>query len=148
MPIHCCQAELGRWVLPVSKGTAPTQVSLPHHVQDVGDAGGLDREAADHEPVLHVTIRQAVVVGQVGGIGDGDGGGAPLVGVVVLVLGDEYPRLQREFDPLLRSALIFFVMTLISAASFYSLAKNHRLRYWAQASMWLGLLGIGLYYWP
>jgi len=68
--------------------------------------------------------------------------------IVVLVLGDEYPRLQREFDPLLRSALIFFVMTLISAASFYSLAKNHKLRYWLQAAMWLGLLGIGLYYWP
>jgi len=68
--------------------------------------------------------------------------------IVVLVLGDEYPRLQQEFDPLLRSALIFFVMTLISAASFYSLAKNHRLRYWLQAAMWLGLLGIGLYYWP
>jgi len=68
--------------------------------------------------------------------------------IVVLVLGDEYPRLQREFDPLLQSALIFFVMTLISAASFYSLAKNHQYRYWLQAAMWLGLLGIGLYYWP
>jgi hypothetical protein len=68
--------------------------------------------------------------------------------IVVLVLGDEYPRLQREFDPLLRSSLIFFVMTLISAASFYSLAKNHKLRYWLQAAMWLGLLGIGWYYWP
>jgi hypothetical protein len=68
--------------------------------------------------------------------------------IVVLVLGDEYPRLQREFDPLLRSSLIFFVMTLISAASFYSLAKIHKLRYWLQAAMWLGLLGIGWYYWP
>ena len=68
--------------------------------------------------------------------------------IVVLVLGDEYPRLQREFDPLVQSALLFFGMTLICAASFYSLAKNHRLRYWLQAAMWLGLLGIGLYYWP
>jgi hypothetical protein len=68
--------------------------------------------------------------------------------IVVLVLGDEYPRLQREFNPLAQSALLFLGMTLISAASFYSLAKNHGLRYWFQAAMWLGLLGIGFYYWP
>jgi len=68
--------------------------------------------------------------------------------IVVLVLGDEYPRLQHEFDPLLRSSLIFLVMTSISAASFYSLAKSHATRYWLQAAMWLSLLGIGFYYWP
>ncbi len=68
--------------------------------------------------------------------------------IVVLVLGDEYPRLQREFDPLVQSAVLFFGMTLISAASFYTLAKNHGLRYWLQGAMWLGLLGIGFYYWP
>jgi len=68
--------------------------------------------------------------------------------IVVLVLGDEYPRLQREFDPLLQSALIFFGMTLISAASFYTLAKNLAYRYWVQAAMWLSLLGIGWHFWP
>ena len=68
--------------------------------------------------------------------------------IVVLVLGDEYPRLQREFDPLLRSAVIFFGMTLISAASFYTLAKNLAFRYWLQVAMWLSLLGIGWYFWP
>ena len=68
--------------------------------------------------------------------------------IVVLVLGDEYPRLQREFDPLLQSALIFFGMTLISAASFYTLAKNLAFRYWLQVAMWLSLLGIGWYFWP
>ncbi len=68
--------------------------------------------------------------------------------IVVLVLGDEYPRLQNEFDALLRSSLIFLGMTSISAASFYTLAKTHSLRYWLRAVMWLSLLGIGFYYWP
>ena len=68
--------------------------------------------------------------------------------IVVLILGDEYPRLQAEFDPLLRSMLLFLGMTTISAASFYTLAKSHASRYWVQAAMWLGLLGIGFYYWP
>ncbi|MGB5510830.1 MAG: hypothetical protein WBM87_03885 [Woeseiaceae bacterium] len=68
--------------------------------------------------------------------------------VVVLVLGDEYPRLQREFEPLLSSFVLFVFMTAVSAASFYSLIKKHRLRFWAQAAMWLGLLVTGAYYWP
>lgn len=68
--------------------------------------------------------------------------------IVVLVLGDEYPRLQREFEPLLSSLFLFLGMTVISALSFYTLVKNHRLRFWAQAAMWLGLFGTGYYYWP
>ena len=68
--------------------------------------------------------------------------------IVVLVLGDEYPRLQSEFDPLLNSLFVFLGMTVIAALSFYTLAKNHSLRYWAQAAMWLGLLGTGYYFWP
>jgi Na+-driven multidrug efflux pump len=68
--------------------------------------------------------------------------------IVVLVLGDEYPRLQHEFEPLLRSWVLFLGMTGIAAASFYSLAKNHPARYWAQAAMWLGLFAVGWYYWP
>lgn len=68
--------------------------------------------------------------------------------IVVLVLGDEYPRLQREFEPLLSSLFLFLGMTVISAFSFYTLIKNHGLRFWAQAVMWLGLFGTGYYYWP
>ena len=68
--------------------------------------------------------------------------------IVVLVLGDEYPRLQHEFDPLLSSAALFFGMTIVAALSFYALVKNHAWRYWAQAGMWLGLLATGYYYWP
>ena len=68
--------------------------------------------------------------------------------IVVLILGDESPRLQHEFDPLLSSAVIFFGMTIVAALSFYTLMKKHSLRYWVQAAMWLGLLATGYYYWP
>lgn len=67
---------------------------------------------------------------------------------IVLVLGDEYPRLQREFEPLLESLGIFVGMTLISAASFYGLLKNHPLRFLGQGAMWLGLIVTGWFYWP
>ncbi|MCH9693860.1 MAG: hypothetical protein K0U72_05065 [Gammaproteobacteria bacterium] len=68
--------------------------------------------------------------------------------IIVLVLGDEYPRLQREFDPLLQSLAIFVVMTAISAASFYSLLKNNAAWLWTQGAMWGGLLLTGWFYWP
>jgi hypothetical protein len=71
-----------------------------------------------------------------------------MVLIVFLLLGDDNPRLQHEFRPLLSSMLIFLVMTAISAASFYSLLIGHRARYAAQALMWLGLLGTAWYYWP
>lgn len=68
--------------------------------------------------------------------------------IVVLVLGDDYPRLQSEFEPLLKSFFIFLGMTTLSAASFYSLVRLHRLRFWAQGAMWLGLVATGWSYWP
>ena len=67
---------------------------------------------------------------------------------VFLVLGDEYPRLEHEFAPLVRSLVLFTAMTALCAASFYSLLKEHHLRWAAQLIMWLGLLGTGYYYWP
>ena len=68
--------------------------------------------------------------------------------IVVLVLGDEYPRLQSEFKPLLKSLLVFVGMTILSAASFYGLVRLHRLRFWAQGAMWIGLIATGWFYWP
>jgi hypothetical protein len=67
---------------------------------------------------------------------------------VFLVLGDEYPRLQHEFRPLLHSLLIFLSMTIISAVSFYALLINHRGRYWSLALLCLMIAATGRYYWP
>ena len=63
--------------------------------------------------------------------------------LVVLILGDEYPRLQREFDPLVESLALFLGMTALAAASFYTLIKNDARRYWLNAAMWAGLFGVG-----
>ena len=68
--------------------------------------------------------------------------------IVVMVLGNEYPRLAHEFDLLLNSFMIFVGMTAICALSFYGLLKMHPARYWGQAAMWASLLLTGWYYWP
>ena len=58
--------------------------------------------------------------------------------IIFWVLGDEYPRLSYEFDALVRSLALFTVMTAISAASFYTMLKEHVARWPMQALMWVG----------
>ena len=71
-----------------------------------------------------------------------------MVLIVFLVLGDDHPRLQHEFRPLLTSTVIFLGMTIISAGSFYSLIINHPGRFLAQGLMWLGFGATTWYFWP
>ena len=68
--------------------------------------------------------------------------------VVFLILGDDYPRVQYEFDSLVSSVSIFFAMTTISAGSFYTLLINHKARFWAQGLMWAGFAATTWYYLP
>jgi hypothetical protein len=68
--------------------------------------------------------------------------------LVYLILGDDYPRVRYEFKPLLASTLLFLGMTIISAASFYTLLINHRWAGWLQGLLWLGLAGTTYYYLP
>ncbi len=67
---------------------------------------------------------------------------------IFLILGDDYPRLGYEYGPLRTSLLIFLGLTAIAALSFYTLIKAHRLWFWPQALLWLGLTATGWYYWP
>jgi len=71
-----------------------------------------------------------------------------MVLVVFLVLGDEYPRLQYEFRPLLQSLFIFLFMTILTCGSFYSLLRMPRWRNWSQAAMWAGVSATVWYYLP
>lgn len=68
--------------------------------------------------------------------------------VIFLFLGDDYPRVQNEFNALVTSLLIFVGMTAISASSFYMLLINHKYRLIAQAALWGGVVATTLYYLP
>ncbi len=68
--------------------------------------------------------------------------------IVFTIIGDEFPRVQHEFEPLTKSLAIFTAMTIISVGSFYSLLIRHPVRYPAQLALWLGVLATGWYYWP
>lgn len=68
--------------------------------------------------------------------------------VMFLLLGDEYPRLQAEFRPLVTSLVTFLTMTCISGLSFYAMLIRHPWRGIPQAFMWFGLAVTGYSYWP
>ena len=68
--------------------------------------------------------------------------------IIFAILGDDYPRLEHEFEPLLASFSLFSVMTAISATSFYGLLKHRPWRWYAQIGMWAGFAVTGWYYWP
>ncbi len=68
--------------------------------------------------------------------------------VVFLILGDDYPRIDYEFDSLVSSVSIFFGMTIICAGSFYTLLINHKARFLAQGLLWAGLAATTWYYLP
>ena len=71
-----------------------------------------------------------------------------MVLIVFYILGDEYPRIESEFETLSESLAIFSAMTVVSAVSFYSLMKEHPARFAALGVTLLGVYATGLYYWP
>lgn len=70
------------------------------------------------------------------------------VGVIYLVLGPSYPRLEAETEPLLVSLGFFALLTVFAALSFYGVLKRRPWRAAALAPLALMLVLIGWYYWP
>jgi hypothetical protein len=68
--------------------------------------------------------------------------------LVFFIVGDDSPRVQDELRPLLSSISIFFALTAISAASFYTLLINHQSRIFCQALLWGGIAATAWYYVP
>ena len=68
--------------------------------------------------------------------------------LMFVVLGDDYPRVNYEFDSLTTSLAVFSAMTAISAVSFYGLLVRHPTRLVALALMWAGVAATAWFYWP
>lgn len=68
--------------------------------------------------------------------------------LMFVILRDEYPRLEHEFQSLIASLAIFTAMTAISTVSFYWMLTRHRYRFAGQLILWLGVLGTGYLLWP
>ena len=73
-----------------------------------------------------------------------------LTGVVVifLVLKGSNPEMSGEFPVLLKSSAVFAVLAAVSGASLLALLKTLKWRWFAQAAMWLVVVGIAVLYWP
>lgn len=71
-----------------------------------------------------------------------------VVAFLFFLMTDEYPYLQAQFVPLLKSTGLFLLLTICCVLGFLGLLKKTTWRWWGQASMWTMLMVIGLYYWP
>ena len=74
--------------------------------------------------------------------------GLAVVCLVFWILQNEEPRVAAEFGTLLISTGIFAVLSVAAGLSFYGSLKQFGWRHFAMASLWLGLLLTGSYYWP
>jgi len=68
--------------------------------------------------------------------------------IIFMILGTDHPRIAYESAGLVASTLIFLALTAISAASFYTLIKHHRTRWWWQGLMWTALVVAVAYFLP
>jgi len=67
---------------------------------------------------------------------------------VFVFLRSEYPELAAELPILLRSCLIFMVLSGISGGALFGALKQCAWRYGAQAALWLAIAATGWVYWP
>jgi hypothetical protein len=91
-----------------------------------------------------LTVVNAIILGSAAAITFG----LTAVLIIYLFLKGRHPELAQEFGPLLRSAGLFALLTLVSGVSFMAMIKTLRWRWLAQGAMWLTVLAIGVLYWP
>ena len=74
--------------------------------------------------------------------------GLAIVCFVFWILQDEEPRLVAEVGPLLTSTGIFIALSAVAGISFFGSLHQAVWRHLPVASLLLGLLLAGRYYWP
>jgi hypothetical protein len=74
--------------------------------------------------------------------------GLSIVCFVFWVLQDEEPRLLAEVSSLVKSTGIFAGLSIVAGISFFGSLHKSAWRHFPIATLWLGLLMAGRYYWP
>ena len=74
--------------------------------------------------------------------------GLAMVLAVFLILAGDYPRPALELRRLVESLALFLVLATVSGSAFWAVLFRRQWLWYAQAGMWLAVLGLGLYYWP
>jgi hypothetical protein len=90
----------------------------------------------------------AIVTGILMGTSAAIAASLSVVSLLFFLLGDEHPRLDAEFGPLMASTGIFLGLTGLCAAGFLGVVKNTRWKWPAQGAMWTAIAGVVLYYLP
>lgn len=90
----------------------------------------------------------AIVTGILMGTSAAIAASLSVVSLLFFLLGDEHPRLDAEFWPLMVSTGIFLVLTGLCVAGFLGVVKNKRWKWAAQGVMWTGLAAVVFYYMP
>jgi hypothetical protein len=68
--------------------------------------------------------------------------------LIFWILQSDAPRLTEEMPELVRSTLIFSVLTAIAAFGFAGTVRVRAWRYACLTLLWAGLLATAIYYWP
>jgi len=74
--------------------------------------------------------------------------GLAVVLLVFWLLQGDHPQFDDELPEVLRAALMFLVLATFSAFAFVGTIRNRTWRYGPLLAMWIGLVGVGWYYWP
>lgn len=74
--------------------------------------------------------------------------GMGVVFFVFWMLRHEHPQFETELPEVGRAFMMFLVLAAVGLAAFTGTARERRWRHWPLALMWLGLILVGLYYWP
>ncbi len=91
-----------------------------------------------------LTVVTGIMLGSAASIAAGLG----VVMLIFVLLAGEHPQVSAEIGSLMTSAVMFLAMTIVCAASFISLVKNHSWWWIAQIGMWAGLGLIVVYFLP
>ena len=74
--------------------------------------------------------------------------GLGMVLAVFLILAGDYPRPALEMHRLVENFALFTLLAGVSGGAFWAILFRRPWLWYAQAGMWLSVLGLALFYWP